>query len=158
MASVTYTSFPPVIDESPSPVLVPIDHLSGRDTPTLSIDMHRLEISDTAAEDEDFATSLTPLDCAGYHLAPITPTKERSRRATMPEPSKHRPQDVPIPVVTSPYPSSFFSSCSSPASSFPCTSVRSFVLTSVDRSHLPSPNSKLQLENPTINSSPHNSS
>jgi hypothetical protein len=101
MASISYTSFPPVVDESPSPVLIPLDHFSGRDTPTLPVDLNCLEISDTAAEDEDFATSLTPLDCAGYHLAPTTPTKERNRRATMPEPSKHRPQDVYFPSSVS---------------------------------------------------------
>jgi hypothetical protein len=102
MASVIYTSFPPVVDESACPVGIPLEHLSGRDISALPIDMHCLEISDTGAEDEDFATSLSPLDCAGYHLAPTTPTKERSRRATMPEPSKHRPQDVRFPCFHSP--------------------------------------------------------
>ena len=105
MASISYTSFSPVGDSEPvSPSLISLDQLrmAGDNSSLVEVDdMNVVDISESVVEDEeeeeDTTAEFRSLDCAGYHhhlVVPITPTKERSRRATMPEPSKPRPQDV----------------------------------------------------------------
>ena len=112
-SSISYTSFPPVdVDEPGSPDRSPLEQLRMADNSFPSVD-DLLEMSDSGVEEEETTTTTTitttaefrSLDCAGFrHLvAPVTPTKERNRRATMPEPAKPRPQDVSLPC-----PASFF--------------------------------------------------
>lgn len=94
MATITYSSFPRFGDESSSPTIHPPEQLSPTDA-AIPIDSNLVDISDLAAEDEDRVLGLNPLDCAKYHLAPSTPTKERTRRATMPDSMKLGVQGVP---------------------------------------------------------------
>ena len=62
-------------------------------------------LSDTAVEDEDDDDSedgLSSLD-VGYHIAPTTPIKGRTRRATMPDSMKPvHPSLSPPPLLRSP--------------------------------------------------------
>jgi len=105
-SSISYTSFPPVdVDEPGSPDRIPLEQLRMADNSFPSVD-DLLEMSDSGVEEEETTITTTAttaefrsLDCAGFrHLvAPVTPTKERNRRATMPEPAKPRPQDVSLP-------------------------------------------------------------
>ena len=106
-SSISYTSFPPVdVDEPGSPDRSPLEQLSMADNSFPSVD-DLLEMSDSGVEEETTITTTTTtaefrsLDCAGFrHLvAPVTPTKERNRRATMPEPAKPRPQDVSLSLL-----------------------------------------------------------
>ena len=156
MASISYTSFPPVGDSEPgSPSLISLDQLrmAGDNSPLVEVDdMNPVDISESVVEDEeeDTTAEFRSLDCAGYHhhlVVPITPTKERSRRATMPEPSKPRPQDVSSLSPSSP---SFITSrrgihllvsifC---LPFYLCIPLRSQMLIIVDRPHFPSPNSQ----------------
>jgi len=104
MATITYASFPDPRfpdDEPSSPTIHPLEQLSLMDgspvTSTAIVDLDVVDISDLAGEDEDCVAGFTH-DCAGYHLAPSTPTKERTRRATMPESLNHRPHEVDFPI------------------------------------------------------------
>ena len=121
MASTSYTSFPHVADEPASSTHVSLDQLRMTDNPSPVASLKTakcVEIEEDSVvgdedegegEDEIATSEFRSLDCAGYqhhhHLGPVTPTKERSRRATMPEPTKPRPQDVsfilPFPVFHS---------------------------------------------------------
>lgn len=104
MASISYTSFPPVADDPVSPSLISLDQLRMANNSYPVDGMKHVEISESGVEDEDTTSEFGSLDCAGYHhlVAPATPTKERSRRATMPETTKPRPQDVfPLPLSPS---------------------------------------------------------
>lgn len=108
MASISYTSFPHVANEPVSSTHISLDQLRMMDNPsTMASPMNAncVEIEEDSvvgdereAEDEIATSEFRSLDCAGFHhhhhLGPVTPTKERSRRATMPEPTKPRPQDV----------------------------------------------------------------
>jgi len=101
-ATFTYTSFPPVADEGLSPSQVPQETFpqDGSSTP---IEMAAAEITseagkETAPLDKDLI-HLDPAMAELHLLPPTTPTNQRSRRATMPEPrTKARPQDVPISI------------------------------------------------------------
>jgi hypothetical protein len=102
MAAITYASFPDPHfpdDEPSSPTIHPLEQLSLMDrytvTSTPIVDLDVVDISDLAAEDEDCVAGFTQ-DCAEYHLAPSTPIKERTRRATMPESMNYRPYEVPF--------------------------------------------------------------
>ena len=94
MASISYTSFPPVADEPASPSLISLEQLRMVDNSSLVDGMNLVEISEFGVEDEETMSEFS----AGYHhlVTPVTPTKERSRRATMPETTKPRPQDVSL--------------------------------------------------------------
>ena len=101
MAAITYASFPDPRfpdDEPSSPTIHPLEQLSLMDGSIITsapiVDLNLVDISDLAGEDEDCMAGLTHLDCSGYHLAPSTPTKERTRRATMPESMNYRPHEV----------------------------------------------------------------
>jgi hypothetical protein len=96
MAAITYASFPdPRFADEPSSLTIhPHKQSESFMNASTPIDLNVVEISDVAVEDDDFIAGLNPLDCAGYHLAMSTPTKERTRRATMPESMKQRPQGV----------------------------------------------------------------
>jgi hypothetical protein len=99
MATITYSSFhrPRIADESPSSSSLPHDQLpqlSLMDA-SIPIDLNNIVgISDTAIEDENYGTEMTRLDSARYDLAHTTPTKERTRRATMPDSMKCRSHEV----------------------------------------------------------------
>src|ERR1700724_378878 len=103
MASMSYTSFPNVADDTPSSTHISLDQLNILVNPSpmaSPINANCVEVeeesivADEKEEEEvgdEIATSeFRSLDCAGYHhhhhLGPVTPTKERCRRATMPEP------------------------------------------------------------------------
>ena len=101
----TYASFPvPRFPDQPSsPKIHPLEHLSLLDgstiTSTPTVDLNVVGISDLAGDNADCIAGFTHPDCAGFHIAPSTPTKERTRRATMPESLNHRTHEV-----SSPYP------------------------------------------------------
>lgn len=79
MATIIYSSFPPIDDE-----LSPQEEVLHN-----PIDLGGFKMSDSERECGD-----SSLDFASHHLSLATPTKERARRATMPEPMKPRAQDV----------------------------------------------------------------
>lgn len=104
MSTITYASFPDprfLDDEPSSPTIHPLEQLPLMDESIIAsapiVDLNIIDISDLVGEDEDCVTGLTNLDCTGYHLAPSTPTKGRTRRATMPESLNHRPHEVYLP-------------------------------------------------------------
>lgn len=98
MATVTYSSFhgPCIADETHSSTALPQEQFSQLFImDAVPIDLKKVvNMSGTAFEDEHCETGLTHLDFARYNLAPSTPTKERNRRATMPDSMKCRPHEV----------------------------------------------------------------
>jgi hypothetical protein len=91
-ATSIYTSFPPIVDESP--ILIPLGRLALMDTSVPVCEMIDGEVMKGVG---GLDSGVTHLDCAGYTLVPATPTRDRSRRATMPAPTKPRPYDVLSP-------------------------------------------------------------
>jgi hypothetical protein len=99
MATITYSSFP----DSPH---FSNEHSSSSKTPThnqlprmdapVPIDLNVVDISEMASEG-DCANAMNHLDSIGFHLSHSTPTKERARRATMPDSMKPSLQEVPVP-------------------------------------------------------------
>ena len=96
MALISYTSFPPVDNDPESQNLISLEQLQLADNSTfVDDDMKPVEIEDEGVEEDE----ITSDGCHHHLVAPVTPTKERSRRATMPEITKPRPQDVsPLPL------------------------------------------------------------
>jgi hypothetical protein len=83
-------------ENSLSPALISIDGMSVTASPSTGIlNENRLVPSANDCEEDGGDTTLLPkFDLTAHHLSPTTPTKERTRRATMPEHILHRPKEV----------------------------------------------------------------
>jgi hypothetical protein len=94
MATISYTSFSHDSPDECSPsILFPLEQLSIMEA-SIPNDLSRVNSSTVPTDENDCGTRLINLETSGFHLAPTTPTKERTRRATMPEPMTHRSLEV----------------------------------------------------------------
>src|SRR5271169_2587975 len=99
MATISYSSFPdpPHFDDENSSTTSPThNQLSLMDAP-VPVDLNILNISEIAIAEDDCVNAMNHLDSVGFHLSPSTPTKERVRRATMPDSMKPNFQEVLVP-------------------------------------------------------------
>jgi len=94
MATLTYTSFG---HASPDELMAMIPHIQSSHNDTcIPLDNNLVDISGCAIDEVEIESG----NLAPYRVSPITPTRERNRRATMPEILKHRPREVLFPFFT----------------------------------------------------------
>ena len=95
MARLSYAPFPTTcVDSLSSPsAILPLEQLTFMETPLPPNGIVEI-IDDDANTGEHGSSGMATQDGHAYHLTPTTPTKERMRRATVPESGNHRPQEV----------------------------------------------------------------
>src|SRR5271156_3891146 len=97
MATLTYTSFEHVTPDGLSMMaMIPNAHSLHTDN-YIPIDNKLVDISECAIDEVEVESG----NLAPYRVSPITPTRGRNRRATMPETLKPRPREVRLLPISS---------------------------------------------------------